>query len=347
MPLYEYGCRSCRRSFDLVRPIAERDNPASCPRCGMSNIQRKYTSAPHSFSFAMREVAERRSGLSSRKWQAVTVIFVILAGCGLAVVKLKLWGFWENWLDGKVTPSAKLSRWPIMYWGRLGKILEFIGGLTVILDLAGEERVDRWHAAASSRFTRTAALSRTMIARTLAPWKSQVGSLAWLTLPILCIANGTAIYYFEASIVHSGKTFALWAAVLTGLIVVVFLVIWSATDSFFTAYVTYNILLFIILITSFVRYSFHYEHAAWWVRYLLSQDSPGPFLVAAAISAIIYLLIMSLLLLIELSGRLVGAAVVVGSTTMLRWALHKKARPLRWMALILFLIGFHFDLLAA
>lgn len=117
----------------------------------MSNVQRKYTSTPRSGGLAVREVAKPHLRLSSRKRLAVTVMFVTLAGCGLAVVRLKLWGFWEDWLDGKATTDVKLGGWPILYWGRLGKIFEFIAGLTVILDLAGEERVDRWHAAASSR----------------------------------------------------------------------------------------------------------------------------------------------------------------------------------------------------
>lgn len=181
--------------------------------------------------------------------------------------------------------------------------------------------------------------------RTLAPWKSRVGSLAWLAVPICSVVNGIAIYYLEVSIIHSGRTFALWAAVLTGLFFLVFFVIWALTESFFPAYVSYALPLTIVLLVSAYRYGFRYQHAGWWVQYLLGHDSPGPLLVAA-ISGVVYLLIMSLLLLIELSGRFAGAAVILGSTTILRWALHNKARPLRWVALIFFLIGFHFDLLA-
>lgn len=31
MPLYEYRCRECDRTFPLLRPIAEADVPAPCP----------------------------------------------------------------------------------------------------------------------------------------------------------------------------------------------------------------------------------------------------------------------------------------------------------------------------
>ena len=64
------------------------------------------------------------------------------------------------------------------------------------------------------------------------------------------------------------------------------------------------------------------------------------------LSVLAYLLIMFSLLLIVLLIRFVIASAVLASTTTLRWALHKKARPLRWIALIFFLVGFHFDLLA-
>ena len=31
MPLYEYRCRECDRTFPLLRPIADADDPAPCP----------------------------------------------------------------------------------------------------------------------------------------------------------------------------------------------------------------------------------------------------------------------------------------------------------------------------
>ncbi|MBW3605279.1 MAG: zinc ribbon domain-containing protein [Actinobacteria bacterium] len=31
MPMYEYRCRTCDRSFQRLRPIAEADAPVACP----------------------------------------------------------------------------------------------------------------------------------------------------------------------------------------------------------------------------------------------------------------------------------------------------------------------------
>jgi len=33
MPVYEYLCPHCKRVFELMRPMSESDEPASCPEC--------------------------------------------------------------------------------------------------------------------------------------------------------------------------------------------------------------------------------------------------------------------------------------------------------------------------
>jgi putative FmdB family regulatory protein len=32
MPLYEYYCESCKRRFELLRPVSRMDDPAVCPQ---------------------------------------------------------------------------------------------------------------------------------------------------------------------------------------------------------------------------------------------------------------------------------------------------------------------------
>jgi putative FmdB family regulatory protein len=34
MAIYEYYCVSCRKEFELMRPMSQSDAPASCPSCG-------------------------------------------------------------------------------------------------------------------------------------------------------------------------------------------------------------------------------------------------------------------------------------------------------------------------
>ena len=34
MPVYEYYCTPCETKFDLFRAMAQRNEPATCPKCG-------------------------------------------------------------------------------------------------------------------------------------------------------------------------------------------------------------------------------------------------------------------------------------------------------------------------
>jgi putative FmdB family regulatory protein len=40
MPIYQYRCRKCGHSFDLIRGISEDDADVKCPRCGAENPER-------------------------------------------------------------------------------------------------------------------------------------------------------------------------------------------------------------------------------------------------------------------------------------------------------------------
>ncbi len=40
MPLYEYTCLECHRSFDVFKKFSEADEPAPCPRCGSEETVR-------------------------------------------------------------------------------------------------------------------------------------------------------------------------------------------------------------------------------------------------------------------------------------------------------------------
>ncbi len=33
MPIYEYKCEHCDLMFELIRPLSQADNKASCPHC--------------------------------------------------------------------------------------------------------------------------------------------------------------------------------------------------------------------------------------------------------------------------------------------------------------------------
>ena len=44
MPFYEYRCDSCEEDFTLIRPMADRDEPAECPECKTKGAKRAVSS---------------------------------------------------------------------------------------------------------------------------------------------------------------------------------------------------------------------------------------------------------------------------------------------------------------
>lgn len=49
---------------------------------------------------------------------------------------------WSMWLSGQeVDPQLRMGPMTVLWWGRVGKIAAFMGGLTIILDLVGTERL--------------------------------------------------------------------------------------------------------------------------------------------------------------------------------------------------------------
>ena len=257
MPIYQYLCRPCGRPFKLIRPIVARDEPSKCPNCGASDARRKYSSVPNPARLANDESDNPAPRSGTRRWQVPAVVSTVVLVCGLTVVRLQLLRFWGKWLDNTLAPGTELGGWPILYWGRSGKILEFIAGLTIILDLAGEERVDRWHASAIERLNETVAATRTLFARTLMPWKSRVGKLAWVAVPVACVANGVQVYWLELHVMHFGPTFSLATAALTGLVFGILILLLLTTESFSMTSSTYSLALVVISVIGYIRYGFH------------------------------------------------------------------------------------------
>jgi hypothetical protein len=48
---------------------------------------------------------------------------------------------WHGWASGQPILSHELLGISILWWGRIGEIAVFLGGLTVVLDLIGPERL--------------------------------------------------------------------------------------------------------------------------------------------------------------------------------------------------------------
>jgi putative FmdB family regulatory protein len=44
MPLYEYNCTKCKKKFELIRSLSERDEECECPHCQVKGKMKRQSS---------------------------------------------------------------------------------------------------------------------------------------------------------------------------------------------------------------------------------------------------------------------------------------------------------------
>ena len=43
MPVYDYVCHDCHKSFELILTLKEHEVDAKCPQCGSKNVEQEAT----------------------------------------------------------------------------------------------------------------------------------------------------------------------------------------------------------------------------------------------------------------------------------------------------------------
>lgn len=41
MPVYDYICKDCHKSFEVVLTLSEHDQAVACPKCGSKNVEQE------------------------------------------------------------------------------------------------------------------------------------------------------------------------------------------------------------------------------------------------------------------------------------------------------------------
>lgn len=93
------------------------------------------------------------------------------------------------WLDGKSTLGNDMFSLPMIWWGRAGKIAAFVSGMTILLDIAGAERLtsfaDRLHALIQAFWSRALVYSVSVGALVLAFSWVVIWDIVWsIDIPV-------------------------------------------------------------------------------------------------------------------------------------------------------------------
>lgn len=99
-----------------------------------------------------REMCVGKLGGRRRLWVRV-VVSAAVAGLIVAAAYGGFGAVWRVWWSGRPTTTVTLCGVPMLWWGRVGKLLQFVAGLAVVLDLVEPERLRAVGAHARDRLT--------------------------------------------------------------------------------------------------------------------------------------------------------------------------------------------------
>lgn len=54
---------------------------------------------------------------------------------------ISYWEAWSLWGSGRSLDGMRMWGLPMLWWGRIGKLMQFAGGLIAVLDIIGSERI--------------------------------------------------------------------------------------------------------------------------------------------------------------------------------------------------------------
>lgn len=44
LPVYEFLCADCQKTFEVARPVSQSASEVTCPSCGSHKVERRWTS---------------------------------------------------------------------------------------------------------------------------------------------------------------------------------------------------------------------------------------------------------------------------------------------------------------
>ncbi len=114
---------------------------------------------------------------------------------------MSLWDLWREWASGESTLGFELWGLEMVWWGRIGKMLQLLGALTVLVELVGTERMLRTGETLRQAAPFTGMVDR--VARRWQPvWRWVRERAGRATAASRSTASGSAAQLRAASLVH-------------------------------------------------------------------------------------------------------------------------------------------------
>ncbi|MBP6902563.1 MAG: hypothetical protein KBC73_20905 [Burkholderiaceae bacterium] len=134
--------------------------------------------------------------------------------------ELSLLQAWSLWLDGPLPADATYLGLKMFVWARAGKVLQFLGGATILAEIIGTQRLRQFGASLHALFSARAALAFLRDVWTF--YKSWIG--------ILRHDKNSEAYQQADAQLNATLTGKLWIALLLLLLLGGLALIWSEHD---------------------------------------------------------------------------------------------------------------------
>jgi hypothetical protein len=227
------------------------------------------------------------------------------------------WHLWQRWSTGEQLTGMELWGHSLIFWARLGKLLQFLSGLTVILDLIGPDPLRSF----GRRLLRVSwRKSVSKPAENVAVAVFLVSLLGYLAFLVLLFTSD--FFSIGGEMVEVLRS---WGERLDGS--------WLEFLFCFVGIIVFWVVAGAAIETKPGKTKSEYKGDAMVVAFLT------PAVIVAGLAVVVLLLPWIVFIYAVCLPVSRGLAALLDSA--------RPAHPLRWIALAMFVVGFHLDLLAS
>jgi hypothetical protein len=244
--------------------------------------------------------------------------------------------------------TAKLNLWwtqPVLHrpWGLLGKVLQYLAGLTILLDLFGEAKIEAIYERAGDARKRTIARIKMIVPTSIRSSRDWFVKLSLLIVPLAYLTTGFSFFWVLTRILHCSLALSVWLTVAGMVIAPVAAAIPIIDEGDRAAWQAFKAFSAVLVIAAAIGLVINGRSQQWVVVYGTYALLAAGFAVALAV----YSFFIGTIFLLLSVAELVLLTIFFTSARLARLAFWKKAHPLRWLAFFIFTVGFFLDLLAS